>query len=557
MPLPKSADWRMLTIGLAMLALLALLAVVGLDRQATATAKAEARQAGRNDAAILVAGLQAELDKFSVAPLVLAGDPEVRALLVDGGADARHLDRRFEALAAQTRAAAIYLMDRNGETLAASNWRLPSTFVGSNYRFRRYFTDAIATGSGTQFALGTVSRKPGLYIAQAVRAEGRTIGIVAVKVEFDELERSWREATPGVFVTDGSGVVLLASNDAWRFHTTRPDLAASRDHTLDNRQFGTERLEPLELDTRSADRRTAVPLIDSNLPIALPGWRLHLLVDPGERISAARAGLRLYVLLAAAVLGALLVTAVVLRNRRERIAERLVADRTHSLREQLGQANRLALLGQITAGVGHEINQPVAAARVYAENGVRLLDRGRVDEARTNFGRIVGIAERIGAITDELRRFGRRGAAESGLMPIGQPIDGAILLLHDRILRSSVALTLPEGDQRAIRVRAEPVRLEQVLVNLLQNALDATPPGGSIALSIKIEGAFCLLTVADEGPGLGEIGDRIFQPFATTKSGGLGLGLVISRDIMRDLGGDLTIGPSDGGARFIMRIPLG
>ena len=177
---------------------------------------------------------------------------------------------------------------------------------------------------------------------------------------------------------------------------------------------------------------------------------------------------------------------------------------------------------------------------------MRLLDRGRVDEARTNFGRIVGIAERIGAITDELRRFGRRGAAESGLMPIGQPVDGAILLLHDQILRSSVALTLPEGDQRAIRVRAEPVRLEQVLVNLLQNALDATPPGASIVLSVGIEGAFCLLNVADQGPGLGEIGDRIFQPFATTKPGGLGLGLVISRDIMRDLGGDLTVEPGDG-----------
>lgn len=556
-PSPKSANWRVLTVGLAALALLALVTVVGLDRQATAGAQAEAREAGRNDAAILAAGLQAELDKFSVAPLVLAGDPEVRSLLTGESSNARHLDLRFEALAAQTRAAAIYLMDREGNALAASNWRLPSSFVGSNYRFRRYFADAIATGSGTQFALGTVSRKPGLYIAQAVRANDETVGIVAVKVEFDALERKWREATPGVFVTDADGVVLLASNDAWRFRTTRPEIASDRDHALDRRQFGTDTLKPISLDRIDRERRTAVPLIDSNLPIALPGWRLHLLVDPGERVAAARAGLRLYVLLAAASLGALLVAAVVLRNRRERKAERLVADRTHSLREQLGQANRLALLGQITAGVGHEINQPVAAARVYAENGVRLLDRGRVDEARTNFGRIVGIAERIGAITDELRRFGRRGAAESGLMPIGQPIDGAILLLHDRILRSSVTLALPEGDQRAVRVRAEPVRLEQVLVNLLQNALDATPPGGSIALSVKIEGAFCLLTVADEGPGLGEIGDRIFQPFATTKDDGLGLGLVISRDIMRDLGGDLTAEPDEGGARFVMRIPLG
>ena len=243
-PLPKSSDWRILAAGLAMLALLALAALVGLDRQAAAAATAEAREAGRNDAAILAAGLQAELDKFSVAPLVLAGDPEVRAVLQDGGADAPQLNRRFEALAAQTSAAAIYLMDSSGETLAASNWRLPSSFVGSNYRFRRYFADAVATGSGTQFALGTVSRKPGLYIAQAVRAEGRTIGVVAVKVEFDALERSWREATPGVFLTDAEGVVLLTSNDAWPLppnssRTRREPRSCARSAAIRDRKAGT------------------------------------------------------------------------------------------------------------------------------------------------------------------------------------------------------------------------------------------------------------------------------------------------------------------------------
>lgn len=555
--MPKAADWRILTIGFVALVMIALVAVVGLDGRATSAAKAEAHATGRNDAAILAAGLQAELDKFSVAPLVLAGDPEVLRLFEGGKEDARHLDRRFETLAAQTKAAAIYLMDLQGNTLAASNWRLPSSFVGSNYRFRQYFTDALATGSGTQFALGTVSRKPGLYIAQAVRAGSRTVGVVAVKVEFDALERNWRDATRGVFVTDTDGVVLLASDENWRFHTTRPELTARRDHALDRRQFGTETLEPLALKRVGDSGRAAVPLIDSNLPITLPGWRLHLLVDPGEQIAAARAGLRLYVLLAAALLGALLVAAVVLRTSRLRRAERLIADRTHSLREQLGQANRLALLGQITAGVGHEINQPVAAARVYAESGMMLLDRGDVDEARTNFERIVGISQRIGAITDELRRFGRRGAGEPGAMPIGQPIDGAILLLHDRILRSGTELTLPEGDQREIRVRAEPVRLEQVLVNLLQNALDAAGTDGRIALTIDVDDKFCMLTVSDDGPGLAEIGERIFQPFATTKENGLGLGLVISRDIMRDLGGDLTVAPGGGGARFTMRIPLG
>ncbi len=530
-------------------------AVGQLEHRARRSATIEAQQAGRDDAAILAAALQAELDKFTVAPLVLAGDPDVRSLLATRRDDPAHLNRRFEALASQTKAAAIYLMDADGLTVAASNWRLPTSFVGSNYRFRRYFAEAVRDGSATQFALGTVSRKPGLYIAQSIRDRGGVIGVVAVKVEFDRLEQSWRTTTPGVFVTDRDGVILITSEEDWRFRATRPDLSSHRDTALDLRQFGITRLRPFDAGTAGATGFAGAPLVDADQPIAPPGWRLHLLVDPTERIGAAVANLRFVLILAAAALAALLVALTVLRKRREIRAEGLVADRTHQLREQLGQANRLALLGQITAGIGHEINQPVAAAQVFAESGVRLLERGRVDEARTNFTRIAGIAERIGTITGELKRFARRGPADPRVMPVGQAIEGALLLLNDRIMRSGTTLTLPPEDRRQTPVRSEPVRLEQVLVNLLQNALDALQSGGTIAIELAVDAEWCRLSVTDDGPGLGQIGDRMFQPFATTKPEGLGLGLVISRDIMRDLGGDLGTEPSETGARFVMRIP--
>jgi two-component system C4-dicarboxylate transport sensor histidine kinase DctB len=551
----ERVNWALVAAAFALILVVAGLAVGELERRASRSAVAEARAVARNDAAILAAGLQAELDKFTVAPLVLAEDPEVHALLAGGGSDASSLDRRFEALASQTKAAAIYLMNADGLTLAASNWRSPDSFVGSNYRFRRYFTDAMRNGSATQFALGTVSREPGLYIAQAVRDRHGVAGIVAVKVEFDAIEKSWRDATPGVFVTDRDGVILITSNDGWRFKTTRPDLAARRDSAFDRQQFGIRRLEPFVPASVVRAGSAAVPLVESDQPIAVPGWRLHLLVDPSDRVAAAVGNLRFYLLLGTAALAALVILFAVLRARRESRAERLVAGRTHELREQLGQANRLALLGQITAGIGHEINQPVAAARVFAENGVQLLDRGRIDEARTNFGRIVGMAERIGAITDELRRFGRRSSGEARLMPVGQAIDGALLLLHDRLLRSGATLELPAEELRQTLVRSEPVRLEQVLVNLLQNALDVVGAEGAIAISLVTDEASCYLAVQDDGPGIGAIGDRLFHPFATTKGDGLGLGLVISRDIMRDLGGELTAEPSERGARFVMRIP--
>ena len=118
------------------------------DRQAREAAFGEARVGANDDAAILAAGLQAELDKFSLVPLVLADDSEVREVLAAGRLRAPGLDRRFEQLARQTNASAIYLMNSEGLTIAASNWRLPTSFVGSNYSFRRYFHDAMANGSG-------------------------------------------------------------------------------------------------------------------------------------------------------------------------------------------------------------------------------------------------------------------------------------------------------------------------------------------------------------------------------------------------------------------------
>ena len=532
-------------------------AVWSIDRLARTRALASAQEDASNEAMIIATSLQAELDKFSLVPLVLAEDPQVNSLLSGAPEQRDALNTRLEDLARQTNAAVIYLMDESGQTQAASNWNLPTSFVGSNYSFRRYFQEAIETGSATQFALGTVSREPGLYIAQRVVADGQPIGVVAVKVEFDALEANWRAATHGVFVTDRAGVVLLTSNEDWRFRTTEPARAATRDRTLDRQQFGVEALQPLDLGTRSGTGGTiAAPLFDTEQPIALDGWTLHLLADPRPRIDAAVANGRFYVLLAVALAGVLLALGLYLRRRREMMAEALLSERTRTLSEQLNQANRLATLGQVSAGVGHEISQPVAAVRVFAENGERLLSAGRTEEARGNFNQIIELTERIGRITSELRRFARRDAAEPRNFPLENAIDGALLLLRDRVARSGATLATPLAEDCAMEVRAEPVRLEQVLVNLLQNALDAAGPGGRIELSVVSDARFCRLSVKDDGPGLSpEAKERLFQPFATTKSDGLGLGLVISRGIMRSLGGDLSLGTGDEGADFILRIP--
>ena len=537
-------------------AVLAAFSLWSIDRLMQMRAIEETGSLARNDAAILSAGLQSELDKFNLVPLVMAEDPDVNRLLTGDASGRSMMNRRLEALARQSGAAAIYVMDSRGDALAASNWRLPTSFVGSNYRFRKYFQSATRDGSATQFALGTVSRRPGLYVARRVGPATNPIGIVAVKVEFDALEESWREATDGVYVTDRDGVVLIASEEDWRFRAADPAAIKGRDAADDLQQFGVSSLKPLSIKpTADLGNVVAIPVLDTQQPIALDGWVLHLLVDPSPRVEAAIANGRLLLFAAIALIVGLYAGWLYLRRQRKIAENAVLTERTRTLREQLTQANRLATLGQVSAGVAHEISQPVAAARVFAENGTKLIAAGNTASAGQNFSKIIELTERIGRITSELRRFSRRQVSEPKAMQVDQAIGGALLLLRDRIDSLGVTIIMPDPSETSVTVQAEHVRLEQVLVNLLQNAIDATGRRGRIAIGITTDETSCSITVSDDGPGIDPaVTEQLFQPFATTKPNGLGLGLVISRDIMRDLGGDLTAASGPGGAHFTMRI---
>lgn len=546
----------LIAVGLVALCLLAALAMLGVDRAVRVNALAETRAAATSQAAILAAGLESELNKFSLVPRVLAVDPEVAGLLGGKSAASAVLNRRLAALARQTNAAAIYLMDANGRTIASSNWDRPDSFIGSNYGFRDYFSGALVDGTASEFALGTVSRRPGLYLAERVGPARSPRGVVAVKVEFDSLEAKWRNAEDGVFVTDPDGIVLLASDPAWRFRKAEPEGpdSGNGNPARNAMRFGVTQLQPFTLPL--GDKASPVRMIEKIQPIAPTGWELHLLADPAPRLSVALANGRLAGVIALAVLG--LAGAGGYAWRRQRLA-RAAADaaaQTALLREQLQQANRLATLGQVTAGLGHEIRQPLAAMRVYAENGERLLAANRQAEAAANFGKIAQLAGRIGEITAEQLNFSRRSAREPRDIRLAEVIDGSLLLLRDQINHKGLTLDRPDADLAATAVRARHVQLEQVLVNLLQNAVQACEPGGQIVLAIGTDAKTVRLSVSDSGPGVpAELGDTLFQPFVTSKREGIGLGLAIARDIMRELGGDLVHAPTDTGACFIMEMP--
>ena len=582
----RAALRRIWLIGLVLLAVTALLVWAG-ARWSLAQGEAAADAAARQTARTHIALLSSELQKFRLLPLVLVEYPDVAATLADRSDAAQsRLDRTLEQLVQRTDAAAIYVVDASGMTRAASNWNSPASFVGQNYGFRPYFRDAMAKGASEFFALGTVSGRPGLYLARRVDRDGRALGVVVVKVEFDGVETAWTRNIGMSFVVDAHGVILVTDVPDWRFHAIRPIDAATIADLRRTLQFGNTppAPAPIVFDGAGALIGKARYRVATE-PAPLGGGRLYHLSPLDPPLAAARSQallLGLGLLLIFAVVAGVLIRAAETRRMQARARaaledevkrrtvelsdanarlvieseERIEADRRYrESREELAQANRLASLGQITAGVAHEINQPVAAIRTFAENGATLIDRDAPEKARENLARIVDLTARIGTITGELRAFARRRAGAGGTAPLGSVLDGTLLLLGERA-RGVVRV---EIDARLL-VRplvGDRTRLEQVVINLVQNAIEAVDgrPDGRVTLTAGLADGSIELTVADNGPGLDPtVAASLFTPFASAKPEGLGLGLAIARDIAREFGGDITHRPGPTGATFIARL---
>ncbi|MGK9259578.1 sensor histidine kinase [Sinorhizobium meliloti] len=557
----------------------------------------------RIDASLKASLLRAVVERQRALPLVLADDAAIRgALLSPDRQSLDRINRKLEALATSAEAAVIYLIDRNGVAVAASNWQEPTSFVGNDYAFRDYFRLAVRDGMAEHFAMGTVSKRPGLYISRRVDGPGGPLGVIVAKLEFDGVEADWQVSGKPAYVTDRRGIVLITSLPSWRFMTTKPipeDRLAPIRQSL---QFGDAPLLPLpfrKIEARPDGSSTLDALLpgDSNAAflrvetmVPSTNWRLEQLSPLKAPLAA---GAREAQLLTLATLVPLLALAALLLRRRQVVAmrsaeERLarnaleasVEERTRDLRmardrleteiadhqqtteklqavqQDLVQANRLAILGQVAAGVAHEINQPVATIRAYADNARTFLDRGQSTTAAENMESIAELTDRVGAITDELRRFARKGHFAAGPTAMKEVVEGALMLLRSRFAgrMDAIRIDLPPDDLQALGNR---IRLEQVLINLLQNALEAIGDSENGAIRVRCEDVAggIALTVADNGPGIAaDVREELFTPFNTSKEDGLGLGLAISKEIVSDYGGTIEVESGPSGTTFTVNL---
>jgi two-component system C4-dicarboxylate transport sensor histidine kinase DctB len=337
------------------------------------------------------------------------------------------------------------------------------------------------------------------------------------------------------------------------------------------------------------DRREFVS-VSETMPEA--GWRVQVLLDTAPARQQAVQGAVAALLIVGAVLAALMAWMQRRARLRERLSiqaeaqaqlegrvdartrelaqlnDRLTAeiterrateDKLRRTQRHLVQSAKLAALGQMSAALSHELNQPLGAARNFAANAVTYLDRDRPDETRANLGRILSLTDRMTEIGRTLRNFARKPNAQLRQVDLHDVMHDAFEVIAWRIGNRAVTMNVDLGDAPLL-VMAGPVRFQQVVVNLLSNALDALE--GCDDPRIDITGHATadrvILTVSDNGPGVAEgLDDRVFDPFFSTKGvgSGLGLGLSISFNIIKDFGGELRLVQNGQGASFVIDLP--
>jgi two-component system C4-dicarboxylate transport sensor histidine kinase DctB len=564
----KAMSWRV-RLSLALLLILAVVTISVTNRLLTDRFTETTRNRAELRLALYSGNLLSELRQNAIVPQLLARDPTLIGALNSG--DYSQSTQRLISFVEEIGAASLVLHDSDGRTVAATD----RNRLGQSSRSAAHFVNALR-GQGTIFT--AEPREAGGFVftySRRVQSAGEVLGVISVEVDLQKFERAWAGISDALIVTDSEGAIILATEPRWRGRTEDEALAREDPQSAIERAIrATSDWTALPSDAYM--KGEAVMRLENR--IAFRGWRMVSFTtfnSVRERVNGVLAleimGFAILLAFAFYFLSrrtafrmALFqresaeLRALNLRLQRE-IAERERVQETLAVAEQtLEQSSKLAALGEMSAAVSHELNQPLAAMKTYLAGARLLLNRNRPDEALSAFGRIDGLIERMSAITRQLKSYARKGAAELSPVDMGLALASSLSMMEPQLRQRQVEITRIIPDEPVL-VMGDRMRIEQVLVNLLRNALDATKLERNPQVDIILAaGDTATLTVRDNGPGI-EDKDQLFEPFYTTKQAGdgVGLGLAISSGIVNDLGGRLTARNGQaGGAVFEMQLPI-
>jgi len=562
----------------ALFLLLVLLSAGGIWRYGYVQGLDQLDKQGRSDLALAADRFTGQLRRYQELAVLMADHPTLTALRPGLNAAAAR-DLLVQA-ADKTGAMGLVYADPQGRVLAWAGHG-PRALTGSDY-FARALQGALGQGYGRY---GREGQRAYVFAAPAFGPTGDVTGVLVVLIDIAELEWDWIGGQPPVFFTDSAGLVFVSNRSELLYWQTDPDSAGLRPGgDAQVPAFQATRLAGHELwrmDWGDYLPRQALHLV-RDLPVI--GMTGHALLDVAQarRIAALQASVFAVICLA---FGGLLIQAAERRRTLARANERLeqrVSERTAELsgansalrrevserldaeaalrkaQADLVQAGKLSALGQISAGISHELNQPLMAIRQFAENGTTFLQKGKPEMAGENLQRISAMSARAARIIRNLRAFARQESEPVMQVDICAVIDQALELSEARLKTGGVTVAWRHPGH-PIPVQGGEVRLGQVLVNLISNAADAMADSPERRITLNVTDSDpVIVEVADTGPGIAEP-EKIFDPFYSTKevgaSEGMGLGLSISYGLVQSFGGRIRGRNADGGGA-VFRIEL-
>lgn len=525
------------------------------------------RSQAQTRASLYAGNIKSTLQKHSVVPFLLAQDVTLSSALQSE--DYFNTSRRLIEISEEIGSASVFLLDISGRVVASSDRRQIGKFFGGE----PYYVNALRNASTVFSTTSNDQNTYRFFFSQKVQSGLKSIGVVVVEVDLRRQESLWRELDLLVALVNSQGEVQLASVLNWRRQPIQ-SLLDPIPSSASRRVLDALQQTSLEDFVYINDER----LFASEYPIGFRGWHINYFASTQDIAARVNAILALEIMVMA-ILAALLF--FYLSRRRAQESVRLSAESTelralntrlsaemeqrqraernlHSAEQNLEQASKLAALGQMSAAVSHELNQPLAAMRTYLAGAKLLVARNRLEEAKSSFQRIDDLIGRMGVITKQLKSYARKSSESAVEIDLRDCVNSAMAMMAPQLGKETVRIVrnLPETK---VSTLGDAIRVEQIIINLLRNALDALQDIPEPRIEITLEaGEKAQLSVRDNGPGF-EDPEALFEPFYTTKAPGegVGLGLAISAGIATEMGGRLMAqNATPLGAIFTLELPL-
>ena len=547
---------------------------------------------------LVVENLDGALAKFQYQPSLLSKQAIFRSALEFYATTAQidEASRELERINFLSGALDTFIMNSSGVVIASSNWATEQSYRGQNFSDAPYFRDALQGRLGRHFAVDDASEpyELGYFFSYPIRRDETIIGTIVVKLRIERLAARWLAPDHETLVVDQNGIIFMSSRADWRFQSLGPLTPDVKSKLRQSNKYGERTFsllpvrwnEPRDLVTFNNTKETASLTLQKEIHAA--NWRVFIFA----RLDEINQRQTIALTVVSFMLVSLALLAAFAQQRRLRQQERIalqesaqaaleteVLERTHDLTEandhlhqevfdreraetelkktqdELVQATKLAALGQMSAGLSHELNQPLAAIRSYSDNAKAFLGKSEIRSVETNLANISELTDRMARIIRNLRIYARNEPVDIHPTSVNQALNEALALLEEQLKSSGIELhkDLPDSE---LLISGGEVRLQQVFVNIVSNAIDAM--GGADEKNLFITAVEheneVTISIRDTGPGLPHTNmNDIFDPFFSTKEvgEGMGLGLSISYGIVNQFGGHIgALNHPDGGAVF-------